>query len=60
MPCKYCGSPTKVVASTGGIKSGEFTERYECTQGHIGHIRGDAGSPESWRRTGAVFNAETY
>jgi len=54
MTCNRCGAVLELVESSGGTKSGEFTEEYECVQcSGRGMIAGDAGeSPRSWRKTG--------
>jgi len=58
MTCEYCGAPTVMNDSTGGVKEGQFMEEYECVNGHKGWVKGEASAPaENWNRTGTVFNA---
>ena len=46
----------QIVEQSGGVKSGQFEEKYECECGAIGYVRGNAEEPaEQWRRTGEVF-----
>jgi len=54
MTCNRCGAVLELVDQSGGTKSGEFTEEYECVEcGGRGMIAGDAGeSPRGWRQTG--------
>jgi len=56
--CNKCGEPTKVVKSTGGTTSGEFTEIVECVNGHTGRVEGKAENhPKAWTRTGEVHQS---
>lgn len=57
MTCATCGAATVLDTQEGGTTEGRFTERYECANGHVGHVRGEASAPATeWRRSGAVFN----
>jgi hypothetical protein len=59
MTCEKCGCATQIVEQSGGIKDGQFKEKYECVNGHIGFVRGKAEQPaRSWKRTGAVFRGD--
>jgi len=55
MPCETCNAAVTIKDSTGGSK-GEFTETHECANGRTGTVQGESGTlPETWRRSGAVF-----
>jgi len=60
MSCQACGGATELVDSNGGVKEGDFTEKYECVEcGAPGWVRGKAGEPaETWKHTGKLFNGE--
>jgi len=56
MLCETCGAAVSLEESEGGTKSGKFSETYECANGHMGWISGEASNPASeWNRTGQVF-----
>lgn len=56
MTCETCGAPVELVDQTGGTKDGKFEEKYECANGHMGWVRGEASKPaKQWTRTGSVF-----
>lgn len=56
--CATCGEPTQIVEQSGGIEEGHFKEKYECVNGHIGKVIGEASNPpQEWSRLGQVFNA---
>jgi len=57
MKCDKCGNAVSQIDNTGGTNPGdEFTETYECANGHLGHISGTVGnSPDKWTKTGAIF-----
>jgi len=58
MTCETCGAAVSLESSEGGTKRGQFTEQYNCANGHSGMVSGEAGEPaDAWSRTGAVFNA---
>lgn len=56
--CKNCGGVTKCIESEGGIESGEFKEKYECSSCDAwGRVIGHAEeSPDAWERKGPIFN----
>ena len=58
MHCNECGEAVSMTSQAGGVESGEFVERYECVNGHLGFISGEASdSPEAWEERGQVFGA---
>ena len=58
MKCKQCGAAIGMTSDSGGTEQGdEFTEQYECNNGHTGTISGTVGdSVDEWTFTGAIFN----
>lgn len=58
MTCNACGAAVTTVDSTGSVKSGWFEEQYECANGHVGWVSGQAETPPiEWRKRGSVFKA---
>jgi len=56
MTCKKCGCATEITRDEGGRTEGRFKEVWECVNGHIGWVRGEASAPpQQWTRTGSVF-----
>jgi len=57
MVCMKCGAAVRCRDSEGDVWAGEFTETYECANGHTGIVTGDArNGPSEWDRNGTVFD----
>ena len=58
MPCETCGAATKIVQTPEARETGNFTEEYECANGHKGFVSGREEEPaQNWNRYGAVFES---
>lgn len=58
MQCAICNEAVSMTDSSGGVTSGSFMERYECPNGHVGYISGEASDmPSKWQQRGQVFDA---
>jgi len=58
MTCAKCGAGTTIVETPPARDEGEFTEEWECSNGHKGYVSGrEEESPTKWDRYGAVFES---
>lgn len=57
--CATCEWPdVEVTDSDGAVDEGPFYEVYECPRcSSVGVIEGDAADPDTWRRSGGVFDS---
>lgn len=55
-PCQSCGAAVKPKDVDEPEKSGHFSEEWECSNGHVGYVRGkEEQPPNKWTRYGSVF-----